>query len=377
MSLALYFNYSGSNNCDKLLKKESMIPALALTCLLIVFMGLRPVSGKFGDTINYAYIYNNTVGAGVFQFDFEKEWLWDFIMRSCKVAGLTVSTWFLLIAVGYLGFVFWGLRILLGENAWMAMLFFLSAFSTFTFGTNGIRNGVACSAVILAFAIAAHQNVARLIIAGAVLVLAFGIHRSISLPILAFIAASYVIKSPKVAIYFWVASIGISLVAGGAISNFFMGLGFDDRMTQYSTDQYADQFSQTGFRWDFLAYSAMPVWLTWHVIQKAEKGRAEFGDTIEEAETNITGAGRIADAHSMRVFNILATTYILANSFWVMVMRAAFSNRFAYLSWFLYPIVIAYAVIRLHIWEDQDRKAGLILALHAGFTILMRLLGKL
>ena len=301
MSLALYFNYSGSNNCDKLLKKESMLPALVLTCLLIVFMGLRPVSGKFGDTINYAYIYNNTFGAGVFQFDFEKEWLWDFIMRSCKVAGLTVNAWFLLIAVGYLGFVFWGLRILLGENAWMAMLFFLSAFSTFTFGTNGIRNGFACSAVILAFAIAAHQNIARLIIAGAVLVLAFGIHRSISLPILAFIAASYVIKSPKVAIYFWIASIGISLVAGGAISNFFMGLGFDDRMTQYSTDQYSEQFTQTGFRWDFLAYSAMPVWLTWHVIQKAEKGRAEFGDTIEEAETNITGAGRIADAHSMPI----------------------------------------------------------------------------
>jgi hypothetical protein len=79
----------------------------------------------------------------------------------------------------------------------------------------------------------------------------------------------------------------------------------------------------------------------------------------------------------MRVFNILATTYVLANSFWVMVIKAAFSNRFAYLSWFLYPVVLAYAVIRLHIWEDQDKKAGLILVLHAGFTIIMHLLGKL
>ena len=161
------------------------------------------------------------------------------------------------------------------------------------------------------------------------------------------------------------------------MTNFFAGLGFDDRMSQYSTSEYDDQFSQTGFRWDFLAYSAMPVWLTWYVTKKAEKERALYGDTIEEAETNITGAGRIADAHSMRVFNILATTYILANSFWVMVIRAAFSNRFAYLSWFLYPVVLAYGVIRLHIWPDQDRKAGLILALHAGFTIIMHLLGKL
>ena len=260
----------------------------------------------------------------------------------------------------------------------MAMLFFLSAFSTFTFGVNGIRNGCACSMLLFAFAIAANQSIAKLAIAGVVVLFAFGIHRSVSLPIAAFLVASYVIKSPKTAIYFWIASIGLSLVAGGAITNFFSGLGFDDRMSSYanSMDKDASQFSQTGFRWDFLLYSAMPVWLTWYVTKKAEKERAEFGDTLEETETNITGAGRIADAHSMRVFNILATTYILANSFWVMMIRAAFSNRFAYLSWFLYPVVLAYGVIRLHIWEDQDKKAGLILLVHAGFSIVMFLLGK-
>ena len=259
------------------------------------------------------------------------------------------------------------------------MLFFLSAFSTFTFGTNGIRNGLACSAVTFVFAFSANKNITQLGFVGIVLVLAFGVHRSISLPIAAFLAASYVIRSPQIAVYFWVASIGISLVAGGAITNFFMGLGFDDRMTSYvtSADQYSDLFASTGFRWDFLAYSAMPVLLTWYVSNKAENERAKYGDTVEEMETNVTGAGRIADTHSMKVFNILATTYILANSFWVMVIRASFSNRFAYLSWFLYPIVIAYAVIRLHIWKDQDRKAGLILVLHASFTLAMHLLGKI
>lgn len=374
----LYFNYSGSNNCDKLLSKNSMVPALLLTLLLVVFMGLRPISGRFGDTVNYAYVYRNMPAQpAIFAVDFDKEWLWAFIMNTCKAAHLTVSGWFLIIAIGYLGFVFIGLRILLGENSWMAMLFFLSAFSTFSFGTNGIRNGCACSLAILAFAIAAHQNVARLAAAGGVLILAFGIHRSTSLPIAAFIVASYLIKSPKTAIYFWIASIGISLVAGGAATNFFAGLGFDDRMSSYATStENTHQFSHTGFRWDFLLYSAMPVWLAWYVTKKAETERALYGDTTEETETNITGAGRIADAHSMRVFNILATTYILANSFWVMVIRASFSNRFAYLSWFLYPIVIAYGVIRLHIWEDQDKKAGLILLAHAGFTFVMYLLGK-
>ncbi len=377
--LFLFFNYSGSDNCDKLLQQNSMVPALILTLLLMVYMGLRPVSFAFGDTINYAAGYRRATGMAVFSLDLNKEWLWTAIMLFCKQSGLTVNAWFLLIEIGYLGFAFIGLRILLKENCWIAMLFFLSAFSTFTFGVNGIRNGLACSMVILAFAIAANQNFSKLALAGGILLLAFGIHRSISLPIAAFLAASYVIKSPKIAIYFWIASIGVSLVAGGAVTNFFMGLGFDDRMTQYGTGmgEFGDQFSNTGFRWDFLAYSAMPVWLAWYVTTKAEKERALYGDTIEEAETGITGAGRIADAHSMRVFNILATTYVLANSFWVMVIKAAFSNRFAYLSWFLYPVVLAYAVIRLHIWEDQDKKAGLILVLHAGFTIIMHLLGKL
>lgn len=377
--LFLYFNYSGSDNCDKLLKKNSMYPALILTLFLMVYMGLRPVSHVFGDTVNYAWGYKLANGLAFFKMDFEEEWLWEFILLTCKQSGFTVNMWFLIVEIGYLGFVFLGLRKLLHENPWMAMLFFLSAFSTFTFGTNGIRNGLACSMVVFAFAIAANKGVGQLIQAGIVLVLAFGIHRSTALPIIAFFVASYLIKSPKFAIGFWVASIGLSLVLGGFFTNFFMGLGFDDRMTSYATsmEQNKEQFSQTGFRWDFLLYSAMPVWLTWYICKKVDEERALYGETQEEIETRVPGAGRIADAHSMRVFYILSTTYMLANSFWVMVNKAAFSNRFAYLSWFMYPVVIAYAVIRLHIWEDQDKKAGLILVAHAGFTILMYMMGKL
>ena len=84
----------------------------------------------------------------------------------------------------------------------------------------------------------------------------------------------------------------------------------------------------------------------------------------------------MADAVSMRVFNTIAIVYLLSNAFWIMVIRASFSNRFAYLSWFIYPLVLAYGVIRLHIWKDQDRKAAIILLGHAGFTILMYVLGK-
>ena len=376
--LFLYFNYSGSDNCNKLLQKNSMGPAFLFSILLIVFIGLRPLSHLFGDSVNYAHGYAFDPINATFSVNFDKEWFWGFLRDTCRVMGHTVHVWFFIIALGYIGFVFWGLQKLVGENVWMAMLFFLSAFETYQFGVNGLRNGFACSAVILAFAIATNKGVVQLGIAVVIMLCAFGSHKSVSLPIAAFFVASYVVKSPKWAIYFWILSIGVSLVAGGTMVNFFAGLGFDDRMSSYANgmNEFGDSFSSTGFRWDFLAYSAMPIWLTWYVTSKAEKERALYGDTLEEAETGITGAGRIADAYSMRVFNILATTYILANSFWVMVIKAAFSNRFAYLSWFLYPVVLAYGVIRLHIWPDQDRKAALILLLHAGFTLFMYLTGK-
>ena len=166
------------------------------------------------------------------------------------------------------------------------------------------------------------------------------------------ILAVYVIKSPKIAIYFWLLSIILSLLFGDAIVRLFILLGFDDRMTLYLTLSSANQgFTYTGFRWDFLLYSSIPIFLTWYVTQS--RG---IQDTV---------------------FNHLATTYILSNAFWVMVIRAAFSNRFAYLSWFIYPILLAYLFIRIPLWENQDKKAGFALLLHASFTIGMFLIGKL
>ena len=53
------------------------------------------------------------------------------------------------------------------------------------------------------------------------------------------------------------------------MENFFAGLGFDDRLNSYITsDEYDDQFSDVGFRWDFLLYSVMPIILGWYVVIK-------------------------------------------------------------------------------------------------------------
>lgn len=376
--LLTFFNYSGSGSCEKLLAKNSMAPALIMVILYIIVTGLRPVHYMFGDTVNYAATYART--QPVFgEIDFHKEWLFALFRTWCKSMGFPVNVYFLLIEIGYLGFMFWAYKKALWENAWLAMLFGLSAYSVFTYGVNGVRNGLACSIVTLAIIFAAKDK--NYFITAVLCFLAMGIHKSTLLPTAAMVGALFFIKKPKVALMFWLISIPVSLVAGGPVSNFFMGLGFDDRAEAYMSGQNAQygNFSNTGFRWDFLAYSAMPVLLIWYVQKQIEKRRGELGieKTAEEEETGVYGAGILADAQSMRVFNVISIIYLLTNAFWVMVIKASFSNRFAYLSWFIYPLVLAYGVIRLHIWEDQDKKAALILLGHVGFTMFMYLTGKL
>lgn len=365
LCLFVVMRYSFSSNNTFLMERQSFVPMIVLGVFLILFIGLRPINGRvFGDTSNYARVYY-LMGSGSYSFDFSKEWLFDNYTVFCKSLGLTVYFYFLGIEIGYIGCLLLTCRKLLWESTWVSMLFCISAFSFFSYGTNGLRNGLACSMIVLAVAFVAQER--RFVTAAFLALLAMGIHRSVMLPIAACFGAVALLTKPKIAIGIWGLSIPLSLAAGGRITQFFADLGFDDRMDDYSVVNLDVGFSSTGFRWDFLLYSAMPVLLTWYVHKRVD----------ETGGYNEDGSTALADATSMRVFNILSGTYILANSFWIMVINANFSNRFAYLSWFLYPFVLAYGFLRLHIWKDQDRKCAWALLAHAGFTFGMFMIGKL
>ena len=103
-----------------------------------------------------------------------------------------------------------------------------------------------------------------------------------------------------------------------------------------------DQFSQTGFRWDFLIYSASAVYIGWFFIFKK----------------------KITDPLYIHIFGV----YCITNAFWILVITAAFSNRFAYLSWFLMPVVFAYPMFRYKIWDNQYKTFSVILLLYFMFT---------
>ena len=341
--------YVGSNRQKVLYSEGSPMQGVALlmTISLIFFLGLRPVSSIFGDMSAYRHTYQYYIHE-YSPVNLNTEWLWDNLMFFCKSAGFNSYEFFLIVEIGYFSGMLVCSFLLMRRNLWIAMLFFCTAFSCYSYGTNGIRNGLSCSIELVAISLLTMGGRKRF---GALILMfiAFSIHRSIMLPTVAAISSVFFIRDTKTALRFWIASIFISLAAGPLVESFFVALGFDDRMDQYSsanaTEQSQAQFSQTGFRWDFLFYSMFPVIFTWYLTQ-----RRRFNDSV---------------------FNIIANTYLLCNAFWIMVIRSSFSNRFAYLSWFIYPIVMAYPLLRMNIWNDQDRRTALILFFYSGFTFFM------
>ena len=88
--------YIGSNN-QKILLVEGNNPmqgaALLLTIVLIFFIGLRPVSGFFGDMKMYTHWYVNVLDH-YSPISFSTEWFWDNFAFFCKSLGLNANEYF-------------------------------------------------------------------------------------------------------------------------------------------------------------------------------------------------------------------------------------------------------------------------------------------
>lgn len=311
--------------------------------LMLFFLGLRPLSGVFVDTMNYALKYQLfQTGDKVYNSD-SKEWLFEWLMFHCSKY-FNVQIFFLIVEFIYFIPVLWACYKFVPNHYILMFIFCMGAFSFLSYGVNGIRNGMACSLVIAALPCVNSSfiwKIVSIILCWA----AFYIHKSTALPISCIFVAC-LIKDSRYTMIFWLISIIVSLLWGGPIEQFFVNLGFDDRMESYaSTNLETVSMSSSSFRWDFLLYSSIPILMGYYVLY----------------------VRKVWDKNYLLLLN----TYILSNAFWVMMIRAAFSNRFAYLSWFLYALVLSYPCLRLPIWRKQGLMVAFILVCHFLFTYLM------
>ncbi len=315
---------------------------LVILLFVLLYMGLRPINAVFVDMWLYNYEFTRYQEDGISYMSGKSDFLFNYLTYFCSKV-MNAQMYFLTCASLYVIPLYFVAKKWF-ENFWFyGFLIAIISFSFWAYGTNGIRNGIATSLFLLD--ISRDKWLWKILI----VIVAVNFHKTMLLPTIAYLLAYYFNK-PKYFIAFWLLCIPFSLLAGSFFQTIFASFFEDERASIYLTlgNVNDDNFSSTGFRWDFLIYSATAVFAGWYYLFKKEYKEVLY----------------------TQLFNI----YLFANAFWILVIRANFSNRFAYLSWFLLGIIIIYPLLKVELVENQHRKIGLVLIAYFSFTFLMNVI---
>lgn len=319
---------------------------LLLLFFVSLYFGLRPISMIFPDMTGYAFSYS---------FDsyevsaVRNEPVWQVVKYIChELLSFNVNLWFLSVALIAFSFKFAACKKIFGNHIYTAFLFLLTSFSFWANAVTTLRSNMGIAFVMYAIALFLDDNNKNKVWAFIWFILGFYTHSSSILLAACFLVSYYFIKHIKWAIYIWLFCLMLSLFAHSFFEQLFLSLGFDDRMAMIdSANVDYSGFAYSGFRWDFLAYSIIPLLLGLFVFPRDSKNT---------------------------VYSILLNTYILSNAFWVLVIRAQFSDRFASISWSMYPLVLAYPFIFINVWDDsQPGKLNLALWGQMMFLLFMQI----
>ena len=314
-----------------------------LMVFLILYIGFRPVSGMFVDMVSYAKMFDKIEDGSfppiVNDYGF-------FITMQFLVKFHSKTFFFFVLSLLYIIPLYIAVKRWFKKYYFFAFLILASSFSFWAYGTNGLRNGISTSLLILAFSFYDKKWVMFILFA-----LAFSFHSSALLPIIAYLI-SMLFKSSFVYFSMWLSSILLSLTMGSFWEQLMLKAGLikEDKLLAYfgNKEEYANQFASSGFRWDFLIYSFMPVAVAYYFI---------FVKKIKDT-----------------FYKNLVHTYLLSNMIWILVIRASFSNRFAYLSWFMMGIIIIYPFLQKVYWKNQFSIIGLLILFYFSFTYFMNII---
>lgn len=318
---------------DERSKKITFGLGYTFAVLFVFYMGYRPNNTVYGDMTVYGEMFKDFQNGKIPQL--KKDLLFQSFTKLCSEF-LDLKNYFFVIALLYTLPCYLFSKKYAGKFWFFMFFMFVGSFSFWPFGTNGLRNGLATSFFIWGLCYYDKKPVMY-----SFFVAAFGFHNSMIIPILAFLVAT-LYKNPKIYLYVWLASIPISLVAGNSLQSIFAGFYGDERAMDYLTKTSGGNNS---FRWDFLLYSASAIFVGRYFIF----------------------IKKIQDKFYINLFGI----YAIANAFWILVIRANFSNRFAYLSWFLMAPIIIYPMLRYRAMNNQTFYIGLMLSLYYSFTYFM------
>lgn len=340
--LALFYAiYISSLSNEKLLyQKQNNVFSIIILIISIIYIGTRPI-WCYADTYGYTYIYN-AVKFGYWSELPPYEILWAAIENLC-INFTNASEWLFIIASLYIIPKGIALNRIFPKHSLLAIIFLITSFLFWGYATNTIRHGVATSFAMLGISYLI-GNKRKYIIGYLFFIFAILTHKS-TLLILSSATIAMFYKKTNVYLTIWLICILLGLLFNDFFKSYFSFLIEDEKFLYYTNMAQNKNIYDTSFRWDFIIYSAIPVALGWFIIVKKK--------IIDES------------------YGLILNTYIISNSFWILINTTAYSDRFAYLSWFLFPILIIYPFCKFKLFKNQSSILGLILIIQIIFTYYM------
>lgn len=296
-----------------------------LISFVIGFIGFFPV-GSDSDKERYLYLFDN-----IFSVSFDKDLGWVFYTYLSRVILKNATLFFLVTALLYtIGNYLFLRKIVPIQYLFYILLSTFGSLGYFGYGVNTIRAGIGLSFFLIAFT---YRK--KLVVFFLISVLAVFIHKSMIILLAAFLITQYVSKS-KWFIGLWVFSLVFSILDISVIIDFIQSnfSGVDERVGSYLGTETSEVYN-SGFRYDFLIYSIIPIVTGYYYLNKL----------------------KFNDITYLRLYNI----YLVVNAFWLLVIRIPFTDRFAYLSWFLYPLLMLYPLFYARNIKNRNRKIALIM----------------
>lgn len=321
---------------DALYNYNFMLKCLAWFYIFftIIVLGFRPPNGHlFGDSSNY-YMFFLQMQNGEYTVvsDFAFNYLMLFFSKVSPPG--EIGLFFAFVLSCYIFCTLWAMLRFFKER-WLFPFCFL-VFSGFfiSYGVNGIRSGLAASVFILGISFKSYKK-------WFLLALSFLIHSSMLLPIMGCLFFSRV-KNLNYYFLAWFVCLLLSVSAPGV--GFWLGTLdiFDDKLSMYT--KLSDNDGNR-FRFDFVLYSLIPLIIAFFINR--------YGRFYDEK------------------FSEILAVYITANAFWLLIIRVGFSNRFVYLSWFLYGLVLIYPFVFRRFISKQNRYVSVLLMTLFLFNLLV------
>ncbi len=307
-------------------RSNTALGAFALFVLTLVLLGFFPIEWGYGtDRDKYAngfLQFKNDLA----QVDFEQREAGFQFIQYLLSRVMNVTQFMFCISLIYLANYLIAIRRLVKtQSYWLYVAVVLSMGFT-SYNLNTMRAGLAISFLVLGLSM--YKSYVRMVIC---VLIAVSIHTSTIIPGGIILLCRYY-NNTRLFYKLWILSIPLSLIAGTYFNVLFQGMG-DDERTDYLTA--VDDHYNIGFRLDFILYSLVPMLVGYCFIFK--KG--------------------VSDRFYTMIYNV----YLLTNMFWILVIRANYSDRFAYLSWFLIPFILVYPLLTQKMNLSYGKWLGLIL----------------